>query len=128
MKAAHTPLGYTVRLGRDVCLLGVGLIGLLYTPPSVQHFTDRTHLVALLWAGFFVLGAVLGLVGVIREHPLIELLGSGLLVAAFIVWSVAALTAPDVTWATVQIFLVFVGAIFGQVYRSWIIANGVLGR
>lgn len=115
------------RIVRDLCLIGVGILTLLQTPPSVQA-ADLNGILGHIWAGLIGIGAMASLYGVTRHHLTAEILGCSAVGAGFAVWAFTSLTRPDATLTSVALALVFISGAAGQFYRIGMITEGRVVR
>lgn len=113
---------YFSRIARDACLIVVGIICMIDTPPSVQEAGIYGPL-SKVWALMLGLGALASLLGVIRRRPAWEIAGCSFVGGGFAVWALAALLLPHLTPTAVAISLVFLSGTAGQFYRVGVVSQ-----
>lgn len=110
------------RVLRDLCLIGVGIIGVLVEgPPSINNFGIHGVLV-YVWASMIGLGAVASLTGLILRSIATEIYGCSFVGGGFAVWAVAVTTQPGATWISLMLGLVYLSGTAGQLYRVGILS------
>lgn len=111
------------RILRDLCLIGVGAIFLVVTPPSLQDVGVYGAL-SQVWALMIGGGALGSLYGVVRRRVDAEIYGCTFVGMGFAVWAIAAVTQPDATLTSYALALVFLSGTAGQIYRIGMIVEG----
>ena len=115
------------RIGRDLCLIGVGVILLFVTPPSVRE-AGFAGAVAFVWAAMIGGGAIMSLSGLLRKSLRLEAFGCGIESGGILIWFGAAITKDGADWTSLAIGLVFLSGTFGQLYRIGMVAEGRVVR
>ena len=110
---------------RDVCMIGVGILGLLATPPSVDVL-GVSGPASIVWSLSFLVGGLLALVGGVRNDDPTHAAGCFVIMGGFLIWAVAALALPGADSVTLMVGLVFLAGVFGQVYRGLGVAVGLV--
>lgn len=111
------------RVLRDLCLLLVGVLAFVATPPSLQDIGVQGAL-SQTWALMMLGGAAASLWGVLAKNEAAEIMGCAFVGGAFVVWAVAAITQPDPTISSLMVAFVFLSGTAGQIYRVGMIAAG----
>jgi hypothetical protein len=115
------------RIGRDVCLIGVGILTGLVTPPSVSE-NGLNGALGIVWSAMIGLGALASLYGVTFGKYVPEVIGCLFVGGGFAIWSFTAVTQPDPSPTAFAVALVFLSGTFGQLYRVGMIAEGRVVR
>jgi hypothetical protein len=111
------------RICRDLCLIGVGVINIFVTPPSVRD-AGFAGAVAYIWAAMIGFGACMSLYGLLSRRIKAEAFGCGIVGAGFLIWFIAAVTKHDANWTSLAVGLVFLSGTFGQLYRIGMVSEG----
>jgi hypothetical protein len=115
------------RIARDLCLIGVGIIIAIATPPSVQE-AGLSGALGYVWAALIGLGALASLIGVLAHRFTTEIYGCASVGAGFAVWAFAAVDRPDANLTSWALALVFLSGTAGQFYRIGMVAEGRVAR
>lgn len=121
------PMTRFARILRDVCLIGVGVLTLIQTPPSVQDAALH-GILGVIWACMLGLGALASLYGVTFKNLTAEILGCAFVGAGFAVWAFTSITRSDATLTSYALALVFISGFAGQLYRIGMISEGRVAR
>lgn len=111
------------RVGRDLCLIGVGVLTGLVTPPSVQE-SGLNGVLGFVWALMIGLGAIASLAGVLMHHFASEVIGCSFVGGGFAIWAFASINQPMPTTTSYAIALVFAAGSFGQLLRIAALRQG----
>lgn len=115
------------RIARDLCLIGVGILVQIETPPSVQA-ADLHGYLGMVWALMLAGGAAASLFGVTFKHIGWEIFGCAFVGGGFAVWAFTSVTRPDATLTSWALALVFLSGTAGQFYRIGMITEGRVAR
>jgi len=113
------------RIIRDMVLIAVGVLAYIDTPPSVQEAGIYGPL-SKVWALMIGVGALVSLVGVIRDWSWWEVFGCTFVGGGFAVWATAVFTLPHLNLTAIEIGLVFVALTAGQFFRVGVISRHAL--
>lgn len=115
------------RILRDLCLIGVGVLTFIQTPPSVEDAALHGAL-GIIWACMIGGGALASLYGVTFKRLTAEIFGCAFVGAGFIVWAFTSVTRSDATLTSFALALVFLSGFAGQLYRIGMISEGRVAR
>lgn len=115
------------RILRDLCLIGVGVLTFLQTPPSVSE-GGLSGTLGIVWAAMIGLGALASLFGVTFKLLTAEIMGCSFVGAGFAVWAFTSVTKPEADLTSWAIALVFLSGTAGQGYRVAMITEGRVVR
>lgn len=115
------------RILRDLCLIGVGILNLVETPPSIAEGGLHGWL-GFVWASMIGGGAASSLYGVTRHQLVAEIYGCVFVGGGFMVWAFTSVTRPDATLTSYALALVFLSGTAGQLYRVGMITEGRVVR
>ncbi|MGD9693961.1 MAG: hypothetical protein AB7G17_14315 [Phycisphaerales bacterium] len=100
----------------DLCILTLGIMSLLSTPPSLA--AGLSYFLTYVWAILLIVAGTVCIGGWLRDCPIVEIVGCIAAGVAFATWMVAAITQPEVTSASVQVALLLLVAIALEVVRA----------
>lgn len=115
------------RIVRDLLLIGVGIMALFTTPPSIRE-VGVTGILSGIWGVMMLGGSLASLYGVLCKKLTPEIYGCSFVGGAFTLWAVAAMLQPNPTMTSVMVALVILSGTAGQFYRVGMIIEGRVDR